>query len=61
MNMYSILESANSNLVAMVPLLCFVFRPEVRECVRNLDLQVQVHPGELLVSNQRVHIKTDAC
>ena len=28
----------------------------VRECVRNLDLRVQVHPGELWVSKQRVHI-----
>ena len=28
-----------------------------RECVRNLDLQVQVHPGELWVSKQWVHIQ----
>ena len=28
----------------------------LRECVRNLDLRVQVHPGELWVSKQRVHI-----
>ena len=27
-----------------------------RECVRNLDLRVQVHPGELWVLKQRVHI-----
>ena len=27
-----------------------------RECVRNLDLRVQDHPGELWVSKQRVHI-----
>ena len=27
-----------------------------RECVRNLDLRVQVHPGELWVSKQQVHI-----
>ena len=27
-----------------------------REWVRNLDLRVQVHPGELCISNQRVHI-----
>ena len=27
-----------------------------RECVRSLDLRVQVHPGELWVSKQRVHI-----
>ena len=27
-----------------------------RECVRNLDLRVQVHPGELWVSKQWVHI-----
>ena len=31
-----------------------------RECVRNLDLQVQVHPGELWVSKQRVHIVLEA-
>ena len=29
----------------------------VREYVRNLNLRVQVHPGELWVSKQRVHIK----
>ena len=27
-----------------------------RECVRNLDLRVQVHPGELWISKQQVHI-----
>ena len=27
-----------------------------RECVRILDLRVQVHPVELMVSKQRVHI-----
>ena len=31
-----------------------------RECVRNLDLRVQVHPGELRVSKQRVHIVLEA-
>ena len=31
-----------------------------RECVRNLDLRVQVHPGELWVSKQRVHIVLQA-
>ena len=31
-----------------------------RECVRNLDLPVQVHPGELCVSKQRVHIVLEA-
>ena len=31
-----------------------------RECVRNLDLQVQVHPGELWVSIQQVHIVLEA-
>ena len=30
-------------------------RTPIRECVRNLDLRVQVHPGELWVSKQRVH------
>ena len=32
----------------------------VRECVRNLDLRVQVHPGELWFSKQRVHIVLEA-
>jgi len=27
-----------------------------RECVRILDLRVQVHSGELVVSKQQVHI-----
>ena len=31
-----------------------------RECVGNLDLRVQVHPGELWVSKQRVHIVLEA-
>ena len=31
-----------------------------RECVRILDLRVQVHPGELWVSKQRVHIVLEA-
>ena len=31
-----------------------------RECVRNVDLRVQVHPGELLVSKQQVHIVLEA-
>ena len=31
-----------------------------RECVRNLDLRVQVHPGELWVSKQWVHIVLQA-
>ena len=31
-----------------------------RECVRNSDLRVQVHPGELWVSKQRVHIVLEA-
>ena len=29
-------------------------------CVKNLDLLVQVHPGELWVSKQRVHIVLEA-
>ena len=33
---------------------------DYRECVRNLDLWVQVHPGELWVSKQRVHIVLEA-
>ena len=32
----------------------------IRECVRNLDLRVQVHPGELWVSKQWVHIVLEA-
>ena len=32
----------------------------VRECVRNLDPWVQVHPGELWVSKQSVHIVLEA-
>ena len=32
----------------------------VRECVRNLDLRVQVHPGELWFSKQWVHIALEA-
>ena len=32
----------------------------IRECVRNLDLWVQVHPGELWVSKQRVYIVLEA-
>ena len=31
-----------------------------RECVRILDLRVQVHPGEIWVSKQRVHILLEA-
>ena len=39
-----------------------VFRGVVKgkECVRNLDLRVQVHPGELWVSKERVHIVLEA-
>ena len=32
----------------------------LRECVRNLILRVQVHPGELWISEQRVHIVLEA-
>ena len=32
----------------------------LRECVRILDLRVQVHPGELWVSKQRVHTVPEA-
>ena len=31
-----------------------------RECIRNLDLRVQMHPGELWVSKQRVHTVLEA-
>ena len=37
-----------------------IISSEYRECVRNLDLRVQVHPGELWVSKQRVHIVLEA-
>ena len=32
----------------------------IRECVRNLNLRVQVHPGELWFSKQQVHIVLEA-
>ena len=32
----------------------------LRECVRILNLRVQVHPGELWVSKQRVQIELEA-
>ena len=35
-------------------------KTKYRECVRNLDLRVQVHPGELWDSKQRVHIVLEA-
>jgi len=31
-----------------------------RECIKNLDLRVQVQPGELWVSEQRVHLVLEA-
>ena len=31
-----------------------------RKCVSNLDLRVQVHPGELWFSKQLVHIVLEA-
>ena len=36
------------------------FTPPPRECVKNLDLRVQVHPGDLWVPKQRVHIVLEA-
>ena len=33
---------------------------DYRECVRNVDLRVQVHPGELRSQNQRVYIVLEA-
>ena len=41
-------------------LFVFYMRQLSRECVRNLDLRVQMHPGELWVSKQRVHIELEA-
>ena len=38
----------------------YVHALHIRECVRNLDLRVQVHPIELWVSKQRVHIVLEA-
>ena len=38
----------------------FIYIYLYRECVRNLDLRVQVHPGELVVLKQRVHIVLEA-
>ena len=35
-------------------------RTNNKECVRILDLRVQVHPGELWVSKQQVHIVLEA-
>ena len=32
----------------------------IRECVMNLDLWVQVHPGELWVTKQLVHTVLEA-
>ena len=43
----------------MILLIITLFRL-IRECVRNLELRVQVHPGELWVSKQRVYIVLDA-
>ena len=37
-----------------------LFSSIFRECIRNLDLRVQVHPGELWVSKQWVHIVLEA-
>ena len=31
---------------------------ESRECIRNLDMRVQVHPGDIWVSKQGVHISS---
>ena len=31
-----------------------------RECIRNVDLRVQVHPGEIRSENQQVHIVLEA-
>ena len=46
------------NLPAVSVFTFYLFWVKVaRECIRNLDLRVQVHPGELWVSNQWVHIR----
>ena len=47
-------ECGPSNLVVLGLL------KKARECVRNVDLRVQVHPGELRSQNQRVHIVLEA-
>ena len=38
----------------------FLQQFHARECVRNVDLWMQVHPGELRSQNQRVHIVLEA-
>ena len=43
-----------------IPVISFKVPWEHRECVSNLDLWVQVHPGELWVSKQQVHIVLEA-
>ena len=37
-----------------------MYQAEYRECDRNLDLRVQVYPGELRSQNQQVHIVLEA-
>ena len=37
-----------------------MYQSTIRECVRNLDLWVQVPPGELWISKQQVHIVLEA-
>ena len=43
-------------MIILVPACHGVQWADNRECVRILDLRVQVHPGEHWVSKQRVHI-----
>ena len=45
-----------NNLEASLAFVSLMFR----ECVRNLDLRVQVHPGELWFSKQWVRIVLEA-
>jgi hypothetical protein len=53
-NVFSGLETVQDFLIKLD------IKPLIRECVRNLDLRVQVHPAELWVSKQRVHIVLEA-
>ena len=62
-NIYSYIVSTQ---IFFIILNCQILVPldwpktKYRECVSNLDLRVQVHPEELWVSKQRVHIVLEA-
>ena len=58
--MFSIPNPFCNYLPCMIVAAKLIYMIIHRECVRILDLRVQVHPGELLVSKQRVHIVLEA-